>query len=154
VKFESGSKLVRIGVKAFSRCLSLHAICIPASVEILCECCFAGCGGLVTLTFESGSKLARIEPRAFSNCFRLNSIAIPKSIQKLSKEWAMGSALRRVIFESASSLRKMIERGDAALCTTFEIRIAPVDCKLDSADILPRCNPSLPLARLIIPRHE
>jgi hypothetical protein len=77
VAFETGSKLSRIEVAAFAHCSSLSSICIPSSVEILREWCFAGCQALCNVTFEADSRLSHIEPFAFSNCSSLSSIGIP-----------------------------------------------------------------------------
>jgi hypothetical protein len=46
VRFESGCKLSGIEKFAFSSCSSLSSICIPSSVQHLCEWCFTGCKAL------------------------------------------------------------------------------------------------------------
>jgi hypothetical protein len=51
VRFESGSKLSRIGNGAF-RATALIQIVIPASGEVLGEDCFAECRSLSSVTFE------------------------------------------------------------------------------------------------------
>jgi hypothetical protein len=61
----------------------------------------------------------------------LKTILIPQSIKDLSKDWALGSLLVRVIFESALSLRVMIERGKVDLQQEFEIQFVECDCQLD-----------------------
>jgi hypothetical protein len=80
------------------------------------------------LTFESGSKLTRIDAEALSGCSSLTPIVIPWSIKELSKDWALSSSLRHVIFESALSLRKMIETDNVDLREGFEIKFAEYDC--------------------------
>jgi hypothetical protein len=71
VSFASESKLSRIEKSAFEGCSSLSSICIPSSVEILCEKCFCYCASLSNLTFESESKLSRIGESAFRHCSSL-----------------------------------------------------------------------------------
>jgi hypothetical protein len=83
------------------------------------------------LTFESESQLNRIEANAFEGCSSLLSIQIPPYIQELSKQWAGGSSLREVIFESAFSLRKMIETSKVQLPASVEIKFVNRDCSLD-----------------------
>jgi hypothetical protein len=46
----------------------VQAICIPSSVEKICEYCFNGCKSLSTTTFEPDSKLSCIEGSAFGYC--------------------------------------------------------------------------------------
>jgi hypothetical protein len=79
--------------------------------------------------FESESKLTRIEASAFSYC-AFRSIQISRHISELEREWALASELNHVIFESASSLRLMIETGKADLRGTFKIEILNCDCEL------------------------
>jgi hypothetical protein len=94
VTFESGSRLRIIGQRAFACCMSLEAICIPASVETLGSMCFGGkigfddilaCEALTTVTFEPGSRLREIGAKAFAGCSSLRSIQIPSSIEVFGK---------------------------------------------------------------------
>jgi hypothetical protein len=82
VTFESNSKLLRIEEYAFSGCLSLSAISIPASVGILRAHCFNQCSSLSSVTFEQGSKLSRIETNAFVGCSALGSLSILSPIDQ------------------------------------------------------------------------
>jgi hypothetical protein len=126
-----GSKLRRIGASALCQCLSLLSLCLPATVEILGEDCFSGCSYLSSLTFESRSQLSRIEARAFYHCSSLESLFIPGLIRELAKDWALMSSLRLVTFESASSLRAMIETDSVDLSGHFDIDIVVCDCELN-----------------------
>jgi hypothetical protein len=106
--FEPGSKLTRLGSKAFFLCWELNSICIPASVEMLCESCFSGRSDIASLTFELGSRLTRIESKAFLRCYRLKSICIPASVEGLC--WmcfAKCESLSPVLFERGSKLRRI-----------------------------------------------
>jgi hypothetical protein len=63
----------------------LQVVCIPSSVERICECCFAECNSLSTITFKSDSKLSCIERSAFEYCSLVLSICIPSSVEKISE---------------------------------------------------------------------
>jgi hypothetical protein len=129
VAFEPGAKLAAIEAKAF-RGSDLKAIRIPASLQVIGRYCFAECGSLAKLSFELGSRLRRIEAGAFAMCV-LKMIAIPPGIRALERDWAMGSALQVVMFQSARSLRRMIESGQADLRGDYTIWIMRRDCELD-----------------------
>jgi hypothetical protein len=128
--FERGSKLREIGVCAFC-CCPLKSVSIPASVESLGDECFAGCDELSSFTFESGSKLLRIGLRVFAGSKLLESIVIPRSIKELVKDWACGSSLWEVTFESAASLQKMIDQDAVDLSEGFSIKIEGCDSDID-----------------------
>ena len=124
VTFESGSKLKTIGggysgassYGAFSDCIKLTAIEIPASVETIGAAAFKGCTSLATVTFESGSKLttigggyyyssSRYYYGAFSDCSKLAAIEIPASVETIGATAFKGcSSLATVTFESGSKL--------------------------------------------------
>jgi hypothetical protein len=63
----------------------------------------------------------------------LTAIRIPKAVKELCKDWERMSALETVVFESANSLRAMIEAGIADLNRNFGIAIVECDCELDFA---------------------
>jgi hypothetical protein len=106
--FESESRLTRIEPEAFLFCWHLKSICIPASVEIIGQKCFADCRCLSSFTFESESesRLTLIEASAFSRCVNLKSIVLPSSIRGLPKHWAIESSLRHVKFQSGTSTHR------------------------------------------------
>jgi hypothetical protein len=52
-------------------------------------------------------------------------------MKELSKDWARLSSLQRVIFESALSLRVMLEANKVDLSEYFEIKFVECDCALD-----------------------
>jgi hypothetical protein len=54
-------------------------------------------------------KLTRIEAYALCECSSLKVIQIPRAVKKLGSGWARDSSLGQIIFESALSLRIMIE---------------------------------------------
>jgi hypothetical protein len=159
VIFESGSKLQAIKTCAFRECRALKSICIPASVEALEESCFAagadeqpGCSSLLTVTFESGSALNRIDSRAFRNCILLTSISIPASVRILSNGWALGSGLKRVIFESGESLRSMLVDGSIDLNDSCELIVGQCEEELIlpvySTEIIPEMPNFMRVAKI------
>ena len=142
VTFESGSKLKTIGggyyyshYGAFSGCLKLTAIKIPASVETIEAAAFKGCTSLATVTFESGSKLKTIGGAfqndyygAFSGCSKLVAIEVPASVETIQDcAFSQCSALEKIEFEENSMLTtigqrafyecKIIHRVYASNCT-------------------------------------
>jgi hypothetical protein len=69
LQFESYSKLKRIEALCFHSS-ALKSICIPCSVEIICESSCSGCTKLEFVNFESHSQLKRLE----MECFEYSSI--------------------------------------------------------------------------------
>jgi hypothetical protein len=64
ITFEAGSKLRRIGGRAFDN-TGLWKIVIPSSVEVIGGRCFSGCISLREVTCETGSRLKEIGSDAF-----------------------------------------------------------------------------------------
>jgi hypothetical protein len=60
----------------FLKCSSLSSICIPSSIECICENCFSECRSLSRVTFESGSSLSCFERCAFSKCVNVASMSV------------------------------------------------------------------------------
>ena len=82
VTFEENSQLTSIGDYAFSRCESLQAIEIPASLISIGSDAFSNCYKL-NLTFEKSSQLTSIGSYAFYYCSSLTSIEIPDSVTSI-----------------------------------------------------------------------
>jgi hypothetical protein len=110
----------------------VESISIPASVETLGEECFACDNLLSPLAFESGSKIVRIHSAAFSSSPLLKSIVISGYIRELARDWALGSSLKYVIFESAASLQRMLDCDCVDLAGHFMINIGECDSDIDS----------------------
>jgi hypothetical protein len=83
IAFEFGSQLTRIESLAFYHLTGLQSICIPMSVETICDRSFLSCIQLSSFTFEPGSRLTEIEWDAFCFCWQLKSICLPASLQIL-----------------------------------------------------------------------
>ncbi|SEB00758.1 Putative binding domain-containing protein, N-terminal [Alistipes timonensis JC136] len=110
---------------AFSDCVSLTTIEIPASVETIESAAFKGCAALSAVTFEKNSRLKIIKGGsvsykndsywespyyhysygAFSDCASLTSIEIPASVEIIETEAFYGSGLITVTFEQNSQLK-------------------------------------------------
>jgi hypothetical protein len=103
--FEAVSACLRIESYAFASCSSLSSICIPSSVETLCDHCFSQCTALSSVTFEPGSRLSHIEAHAFAHCSSLPSLCIPSSVWMLRNTCFFAcKSLPNVTFEPGSKL--------------------------------------------------
>lgn len=128
VTFEKNSLLKEIGggysgnsyFGAFSDCISLETIEIPAEVETIGIAAFKGCVNLSSVRFASGSKLSTIEGvfdysqhnynfsynhGAFEGCTALLSILIPANVKKIGHVAFSGcEKLSSITFENGSML--------------------------------------------------
>ena len=116
VIFEDGSQLKTIGGQgdasgAFTDCVALASIEIPASVENIGAGAFHRCSSLASVTFEERSRLKTIGGRgndsgAFTDCAALTSIEIPASVETIKAAAFKGcSSLASVTFEEGSQLK-------------------------------------------------
>ena len=78
IAFEA--KTAHIFFESATFIVNVTVITIPASVEVICECCFSPCWFHFRVTFATGSCLKRIEKEAFHTCWRLKEIEIPASV--------------------------------------------------------------------------
>jgi hypothetical protein len=93
-------RVVRLGPYSFAENSILKSICIPSSVEIVCEYCFCDCKNLSSAIFEIGCKISVIEKRAFWGCESLKSIRIPATVTTLGEDcFAACKSLSSVLFE-------------------------------------------------------
>jgi hypothetical protein len=129
--FEYGSKLREIGESAFENCDCLKAIRIPDGVEEIPKLCFSDCSWLSDLSFAAGSKLRRIGEAAFSGCIRLQIVPLPGGLDCLDSDWAVGSSLVELRFESGESLRHLIETGQIDNKIKMKLEVAEADRSLD-----------------------
>jgi hypothetical protein len=98
-RFEPRSRLTRIQDRAFFTCSSLESICLPRTVELLCDKCFAGCDELRIVEFESNSQVTCIEGDAFRSNYSLESLCIPSMVRVLCHGcFSRCEALRLVTF--------------------------------------------------------
>lgn len=125
VSFESNSKLKEIGGTssqrahgAFSNCIALSAIEIPASVTTIGAAAFYGCSNLQQITFEKPSMLNSLNEGGansfamgysygtFAKCTSLTTIEIPASIERLYNPiFSRCSNLTTISFEKGSKLK-------------------------------------------------
>ncbi len=115
VIFEDGSQLKTIGGQgdasgAFTDCVALASIEIPASVENIGAGAFHRCSSLASVTFEERSRLKTIGGYysfgAFTDCAALTSIEIPASVETIKAAAFKGcSSLASVTFEEGSQLK-------------------------------------------------
>jgi hypothetical protein len=81
-------------------------VTIPASVEVICESCFAECFSLTFVIFENVSKLSRIEKEAFYGT-GLVTIEIPESVQVIGERcFSWCQSLTSITFRHRSKLRE------------------------------------------------
>jgi hypothetical protein len=93
VTFEKVSKMKEIGARAFTGCISLRSICIPASVEILGDNCFGltvcdrfyGCQSLYSVIIERGSMLRIVGSNVFKGCDSLPRIEIFPDFSRIQR---------------------------------------------------------------------
>jgi hypothetical protein len=98
----------------FGGCEQLSALCLPASVKVLCEAALSDMISLTSLTFEPGSNLVKISQGAFSNCISLESIEVPPSVEIiLNRAFSDLAHLTSLTFGPGSKLREI---GEAAFC--------------------------------------
>jgi hypothetical protein len=98
--FEPGSLLREVETGSLRDCSSLESICVPASVEVLCEKCFYGLTKLSSVTFESGSKLREIKSRVFCQCCSLKSIFLPAAVSEIDGSTFIESSIEEIHVDS------------------------------------------------------
>jgi hypothetical protein len=107
----------------------LSSICIPSSVDIVCERCFSRCTNLANVTFETGAKLSCIEG-AFQNCSFLPSICIPSSVESINENCFCGCyKLSTITFEAGSKLTRIAFKN----CST-KLSIVFLQAKMSSVE--------------------
>jgi hypothetical protein len=86
----------------------MTVIHLPASVEVTCESCFAGCRSLASVRFDADSKLSHLECEAFSRT-GLTAIQLPTAVEVIC-EWCFAScgSLGSVTFGVASKLSQSV----------------------------------------------
>jgi hypothetical protein len=108
LQFESDSKLRRIEALCFHSS-ALKSICIPCSVEIICESSFSGCTELEFVSFESNSLLKRLEMKCFADS-SIKSICIPRFVSVLGRLcFSNCRKLNVFAFEANSQLKRIEE---------------------------------------------
>jgi hypothetical protein len=113
----------------------LKSICIPSSVEILCEDCFRSCNHLSSVIFEMGRKLSAIKHGAFAKCLSLTSICIPAAVKTLGTScFEYCIKLLSVTFESRSQNISIGDRSFrgceslASICIPATVQSLGITC--------------------------
>ena len=108
--------VTEIGEEAFSGCLRLETVRLPASVVAIRHGAFKGCAALKSIVLPEG--LRKIEGLAFLNCAALENVVVPGSVAEIP----MGAFCRCTALKSVV-LREGVERiGSFAfgMCTALE----------------------------------
>jgi hypothetical protein len=112
VKFESESKLRKIGRSALSGCDSLRSIVVPASVTEIEESAFKDCIGLEDCWIHENALLTTIGQKAFAGCSCLRSFYVPKSVEEIGEKcFKKCASLSRLKFGSGDTLKRIVRTG-------------------------------------------
>jgi hypothetical protein len=144
--------LRQIGRFAFSHCSKLKSICIPASIEMLCERCFSLCDSLSQVLFEPCSKLSQMGANVFFQCSSLTSMCIPANVESIQKQcFCLCTSLVEVSFEPGSKLSRIEEKafGNCQSLVSFAI---PAQLEIMACGVFSGC---VSLCKLLfeIPSH-
>ena len=83
ITWAPNSSIESIGERAFSQCIQLKKIYIPASVQTIDKYAFYKCTALSEVTFDPDAKLKTIGSYAFGKCYNIEELTIPASVKKL-----------------------------------------------------------------------
>jgi hypothetical protein len=110
VRFGPGSKLSRIGERAFAYCSALKSIVIPSSAQVLGQHCFLWCRSLENVTILPDSQLVRFEESFFGRCKLLRSLFIPASVEFIGVRcFEKCNSLSTLAFGSPSRLGSLLD---------------------------------------------
>jgi hypothetical protein len=110
ISFESGSKLQKIGGKAFAYCAKLKKITIPKNVKEIGTEAFEECESLSSVTFQSGSKLQKIGEMAFSECYKIKTIIFTSKVIKSIGEDAIVDISEKAVIQVPKSALKTYQK--------------------------------------------
>ena len=103
--FDMSTHYFMIGDYAFSDCVALKEINLPAYVTEIGVGAFVKCSTLQTITFEEGSRLAEVKANAFCDCIALTAIDFPASVQSIGNNAFFECvALESVIINEGTTL--------------------------------------------------
>jgi hypothetical protein len=119
VKFESGSKLRKIGRSAVAGCDSLSSIVLPPSVTEIEGSAFKDCIGLEDCLIDEDTILEKIGQEAFAGCICLISFYVPKSVKVIGEScFRKCRSLYQLGFGSGETLKSIV--GDTTLDEALE----------------------------------
>jgi hypothetical protein len=79
------NSITAISATAFTGCINLKSVTIPASVTSIGYQAFYDCSNLETIVFEEDSKLTKIEAFTFMGCSKLTSIVLPEGVTQVTQ---------------------------------------------------------------------
>jgi hypothetical protein len=87
----------------------LHALAIPAAVEVLEKGCFYRCGALQSFRLEAHSQLNRIESSVFAGCSSLKAICIPPGVEVICEGCYVIDGTNPVPWKAKGNLRLIVQ---------------------------------------------
>jgi hypothetical protein len=124
----------------FSGCQRLKSVLIPASIEILGNCCFSNCTLLTEIIFEPGSKLNEMAVMLFIKCYSLQSICIPANVETIHGYcFANCTSLANVSFAPGSKLTR-IEEDAFIFCCSLRSLVIPATLEIMMFGIFHGCT--------------
>lgn len=115
--------ITSIGRYAFTRCIGMSRIDIPASVESIGEGAFYQCAGLAKILIPNG--VEAIEKEAFIACTELKKIYIPASVLEMGTGIFNGcTALTSIIVDKNNPVYDSRENCNAVIRTSRNILIS------------------------------
>jgi hypothetical protein len=133
-------RVVRLGPFSFAYNSILKSICIPSSVEIVCEGCFCFCETLSSVMFEIGCKISVIEEGAFGYCDSITSICIPATVKTLGAScFSNCRSLSSFTFESGTQVVSIGDHSFLGCESLTSIRI-PASVEAIGKELFQSCE--------------
>jgi hypothetical protein len=150
LKFESASKLRRIGRSALSGCRSLRRIVMPPSLTEIEESAFQECRDLEYCWMDQKAMLVRIGDEAFAGCSSLRSFYVPRTVEAIGENcfkkcpyvyrlrFGSGDTLKRIM--NGMRLDEALESQRSRVCSELKSRMMLIWCFLDGFLLLTKVH--------------
>jgi hypothetical protein len=125
VLFGQASRLLSIEAHVFAECVSLQAICIPASVNCIGAHAFEGCERLPDVGFCPNSQLIQMRENAFRNCLALKHISIPPSVETIGRCCFLTCASLTTVNLAVHANLRTLEQGAFSGCLALQSLFIP-----------------------------